>query len=165
MYKKSVIQFKPLKYIAVSAVFKSILSFDHFQYICKICDRKMLKRKIRCLAVGNKLEIFNLPENFLSVRILGRVLVAKRILFKKVAIMSKRQSPKIRGSVSNIPVENLVNNYIVLPVLADSNGLIIVKLKRRIQYKSHVIFEFVRPYFLKSLLLSLKEKNFQYNDI
>lgn len=42
--------------------------------------------------------------------------------------MFKRQSPKIRGTVSNIPVENVVDNYVVLPVLADSNGLIIVKL-------------------------------------
>ena len=78
--------------------------------------------------MGNKLEIFSLPENFSSVRTLGRVLVAKRILFKKVAIMFKRQSPKIRGTVSNIPVENVVDNYIVLPILADSNGLIIVNL-------------------------------------
>ena len=35
MYKKSVIQFKPLKYIAARAVFTSILSFDGLQYIFK----------------------------------------------------------------------------------------------------------------------------------
>ena len=53
----------------------------------------MLKGQIPYQGVCNKLEIFNLPGNLASVRRLERVLVAKPILFKKVGIMSKEQSP------------------------------------------------------------------------
>ena len=62
MYKKLVIQFKPLKYIVTSRVFTSIFSFDGFQYICKTCDEKMLKGKFLCQAVSNKLKIFDFQK-------------------------------------------------------------------------------------------------------
>ena len=59
----------------------------------------MLKRIIPCQAVSNKLEIFNLSKKKLaSIRRLERVLVT-RILFNKVAIMSKGKLPKIRGTI------------------------------------------------------------------
>ena len=60
----------------------------------------MLKGQIPYQAMSNKLEIFNWPGNLASVTWLKRVSVAKRTLFKKIAIMTKRQSPKIRGTVS-----------------------------------------------------------------
>ena len=50
-------------------------------------------------------------------------------------------------------------NYYQLPILADSNGLVIVKFKRKVQYNGDVIL------FLKSLLLYMKENKFLYNDI
>ena len=124
----------------------------------------MLKGKIPCQAVSNKLEIFNLAEKFAFVRRLEMVLVAKRIFFKKIAIISQGQSPKIRGTLCNIPVENIFDIYI-LPRPADNNCLIIVKLKRKVEYKGHVISESVRPHFLKRLLLYLKENNFLYSNI
>ena len=59
----------------------------------------MLRGQILCQALSSKLEIFNLTENLASVRRLERVLVAKRILVKKLAIMSKEKSTKIRDTV------------------------------------------------------------------
>ena len=51
------------------------------------------------------------------------------MLFRKVTIMPKGQSPKVKGAICNIPVEtdDVVNT---LPRGADSNGLIMVKLKK-----------------------------------
>ena len=86
-------------------------------------------------------------------------------MFKKVTIVSKGQSPKIRGAVCNFLVENAADNCNILPRPADSNGLIIVKVKRKVQYKSNVLFESVRPQFLKSLFLYLEAINFLYSDI
>ena len=63
-----------------------------------------------------------------------RVLVAKRTLSKKVAIIFKEQSPMIRGTVCIVLIKN-VDNYNILPRLADSNGLIIVKLKKKCSTK------------------------------
>ena len=46
----------------------------------------------------------------------------------------------------------------------DSNGLIIVKLKRKVDYRSHVFFEPVRPSFDESFLTLLKQFNHLYSD-
>ena len=58
-----------------------------------------------------------------------------RIIFKKLAIMhGKGEFAKIKGSICNILIEtaNIFNN---LPIPADSNGLIVVKLKRDLKYR------------------------------
>ena len=41
----------------------------------------------------------------------------------------------------NIPIESDITN--VLPHGADSNGLLIVKLERKLSYRGHVYFEAV----------------------
>ena len=86
-------------------------------------------------------------------------------MFKNIAILSKDQSSKIRGTLCNFPIENVVGNYNILPRPADSNVLIIVKLKRKVRNKDHVILESVRPHFSKSLLLYMKQNNFLYSDV
>ena len=60
-------------------------------------------------------------------------IVLKPLLFTKVAIMSKIQSSKIKGSACNVPAEIMdVSN--LLPRQANSNGLFIIKLKRKLEY-------------------------------
>ena len=77
------------------------------------------------------------------------MLIAKRILFKKLHIMPKGQSPKIRGAICNVPIDTIdISN--TLPRQAGSNGLVIVKLKRKLEYRGHLYFESVRPYVLIS---------------
>ena len=43
-----------------------------------------------------------------------------------------------------------------VPRPADSNGMIVVKLKRKVEYRTHVLFEPVRPSFVESFLKFLK---------
>ena len=69
------------------------------------------------------LEVCELPKEFRDIRRLERVLVARRLLFKK--IMPKGQSPKLKGALCNIPIDDC--NTLQRP--ADSNSIIIVKLK------------------------------------
>ena len=59
--------------------------------------------------------------------------------------MPKRKSLKIKGSICNIPVSEFNVNCNILPIPTDSNGLIIVKLKQRMEYKGHLVFEVIRP--------------------
>ena len=55
-----------------------------------------------------------------------------RILFKKVVIMhGKGEFATIKGSICNVPIEKS-NICKVLPRPLDSNGLILVKLKRHL---------------------------------
>ena len=63
--------------------------------------------------------------------------------------MSKGQLPKVKGS---IPISEIDNNCDSLPRSADSNGVIIVKLKKKAAYRGHVLFEPVRPRLITILL-------------
>ena len=58
--------------------------------------------------------------------------------------MPKGQSPKLKGALCNIPID-VVDDCNTLQRPADSNGIIIVKLKWKLQYREHVYFESVRP--------------------
>ena len=59
---------------------------------------------------------------------------------------------KIKGSKCNIPTEtaNICN---ILPRLADSNGLIVVKSKRDLKYIGNVSLEPVRPNVTKHSMM------------
>ena len=71
---------------------------------------------------------------------------------------------KMSGIICNFPIDttNVTNT---LPRPADGNGLVIVKLKCKLEYQCHVLFEPVRPVFLKSILNYLKTNNHLYQDV
>ena len=58
--------------------------------------------------------------------------------------MCKGQMPKIKGSICNVPID-VSEVHKILPRAADSNGLISVKLKRKLAYRGQVYFEPVHP--------------------
>ena len=62
---------------------------------------------------------------------------------------------KIKGSIYNIPIEtaNICN---ILQRPADSNGLIVVKLKWDLKYRGCVYFELVHPNDIPQALNYLK---------
>ena len=90
--------------------------------------------------MSNKLSVEWLPREFGNLRQLEIVPVARKILFKKVTVMPKDQSPKVRGSICNIPISDIDSNCNSLTRPADSNGVNVVKLKRKVEYRSHVLF-------------------------
>ena len=63
-----------------------------------------------------------------------------------MTVIPKGKSLKIKGSICNIPVSEVDVNCNMLPRPADKNGLIIVKLKHKLEFKGHLAFEAVRPY-------------------
>ena len=78
--------------------------------------------------------------------------------------MPKGQSPKLKGALCNVPID-VADICNTLPRPADSNGIVIVKLKRKLQYRGHVYFESVRPDIIFRLLQYLKLNNSLYHDI
>ena len=65
-----------------------------------------------------------------------KVIIARRLLFKKISIMSKGQSPKLKSVLCNISID-VVDICNTLPRSADSNGIVIVKFKKKLIYKGH----------------------------
>ena len=105
-----------------------------------------------------------MPNILADLNRLERVLISRRILFKKVSIMPKGRFPKLKGSICNIPID-LADITNVLPHGGDSNGLVVVKLKRKLNYQGHVYFEADRPETVFHSLLYLRQNSALYSDI
>ena len=165
LYRRSVVLFVKKKYL-IEHIDKMYLvsSFDNCMYICKTCDGRMKNGMIPCQAVSNKLELYDFPAELRYVNKLEKVLIAKRILFKKVAIMPKGQFPKLKGSICNIPIDTVSISQ-TLPNPSHSNGVTVVKLKKKMEFKGHVFFESVRPQIIVRLLQYLKVNNELYYNI
>ena len=83
----------------------------------------------------------------------------KKNFFKKMAVMPKGKLLKMKGIICNIPVNEVDVNCKSLPRPADSNSLLIVKLKHKLEYKLHVVFESVRLALVIQFLEFLKNHN------
>ena len=143
MYKKTVIVFKRNRYDHVSCT-SAVISYDGQFSICKTCEKSLRKNNIPCQAFCNKLQVVFFPEELKNIRRVERTLVPSRIFFKKVTIMLKGNSPKMKGSLCNIRISEVFDTCKSLRRPPDSNGLVIVKLKCKIEYRSHELFEPVR---------------------
>ena len=122
-------------------------------YICRTGHSSLRQ------AVSNMLKICLAPDELKILNKLELALISRRILFKK------GRFPKLRGSIYNIPIHaNEFTN--ILPHGPDSNGLVIVKVKRKLSFCGHVYFEaFYFPEFINQALLYLKKYNPLYQDI
>lgn len=85
-----------------------------------------------------------------DVLLLSGRIVAARALLKKATVPPKWQSPKTKGSTCNIPISERYNNCNLLSMFADTNGVIIVKLKRKVGHRGYVIFEPLGPTIIES---------------
>ena len=80
----------------------------------------------------------------------------------KVAIMPKGQFPQLKDAICNIPIETM---DITNTQGGDSSGLLMVKLKRKLNFWGHVYFQAVSPEFIHATLSYLKENNVSYSNI
>ena len=119
-------------------MFSLVGSFDGNFCISMTCGKKLKKNCIPCQAVYNQLELCELPKEFRDIRRLEKVLVGRRLLFKKISIMPKGQSPKLKGALCNVLID-VVDICNTLPRPADSNGIVIIKLKRKYNTKAMFI--------------------------
>ena len=109
--------------------------------------------------------VVELSKLFQDIRGFERLFVSRWILFKIAAVMPKDKSLNIKRSACNIPVSEVDVNCNMLVRPADSNGLITVKLKRKLENKDHVVFEAVRPDVVIQFLEFLRSHNDLHSDI
>ena len=139
-------------------------SFDGKEYICKTCHAKLLKGQLPAQAVVNNLFVDESPTELSALEKLEQILVAQRIVFEKVVIMPKGQQRKIKGAICNVPVE-CSQTCNVLPRPPDRSGIILLKLKRKLQFRGHVYFQAVCPQFVINTLNWLVANNPLYRNI
>ena len=165
LYKASVNLLNREMYINVSAtVFTNVKSFDANEYICKTCNLYLSKGKIPCQAVCNNMYVDKIPPELACLEKLEQILIAQRIIFEKIIVMPKGQQKKVKGAICNVPVE-CDDTCKVLPRPPERSGIIMLKLKRKLEFRGHVYFQAVRPQFILSALNWLKLNNPLYNSI
>ena len=104
------------------------------------------------------------PPELANLEKLEQILVSQRIVFEKIVVMPKGQQKKIRGRICNVPV-SCEETCRVLPRPPDSSGIIMLKLKRRLQFRGHVYFQAVRPEVVLHALQWLKRNNELYENV
>ena len=78
--------------------------------------------------------------------------------------MPKGNFPKLKCSICNVSFDTAdVSN--VLSRSANSNSLVVKKLKRKLTYSGHVYFEAVWPELLNQALMYVKKNNQLYSDV
>ena len=119
-------------------------------------SQEITQRDHAAQTASNNLQIFELPSRFRDLRKLEKFIIARRLLFKKVKIMPNGQCPKIKGEICNVP-RNADDICKVLPRGTDNNGVVQLCLKKRLNFKSHVLFEDIRPKVVHGVLNFLKK--------
>ena len=139
-------------------------SFDGKEYVCKTCHGKLLKGQQPCQAVVNNLFVDETPTELAALEKLEQILIAQRIVFEKIVVMPKGQQRKIKGAICNVPVE-CSQTCNVLPRPPDRSGIILLKLKGKLQFRGHVYFQAVRPQFVINALNWLIANNPLYRNV
>ena len=134
------------------------------EWICHTCHAHLKKGCMSTLAVANKLQLSEIPSELSDLNILERHLIAKCIPFAKIIPLPRGRQRLIRGNVVCVPseVQETVN---ALPRLRSESQVMRVKLKRRLSYRGHQLFQTVTWSKLVSALLKLKQVHPEYQDV
>ncbi|KAI3357212.1 hypothetical protein L3Q82_015677 [Scortum barcoo] len=113
------------------------------------------------LAVANNLELADIPPELCDLNILERHLIAKCITFAKIIPLPKGRQRAIHGNVVCVPSE-VQETVDALPRLRSESQVMRVKLKRRLCYRGHQLFQTVTWSKLVQALHKLKHIHPQF---
>ena len=78
--------------------------------------------------------------------------------------MLKGQQRRIKGAICNVPVD-CEQTCRILPCPPERSGIILLKLKRKLEFRGHVYFQVVRPQLIQAALTWLQINNPLYANI
>ena len=126
-------------------------------WICLVCHKWLKNRKIPPMSMnGNNLKAMEMPEDLQNLNTLEQFLVTPVIPFMKVICLPKGQQKGMHGPV--VCVASDINKTLThLPRTLDDSGLIKVKLKRKLEYRGHHLYQQARPNVVAKALNYLKQ--------
>ena len=107
------------------------------KYLNAIRNQSVIPRKVPCQAVYNDMFVDDIPTELSTLEKLEQILIAQRIVFEKIVLMPKGQQRKIKGAICNVPVK-CDKTCQTLPRAPESSGIILLKLKLKLQFRGHV---------------------------
>ena len=139
-------------------------STDGRTWICITCDRALQKGNMPRQAKANGLSLFDIPPELSRLNEVEIRLLSRRIPFMKIVALPKGKQKAIHGPAVNVPTQlDTICN--LLPRLPNECEIIPMKLKRRLCYKSHYMYDSVHPQNIIDALKWLIQNNKHYSDV
>ena len=115
-------------------------------------------------AKANGLQLCPIPSELSGLNLLELRLISLRVPFIKMVALPSGKQRCIHGAAVNVPskVDNVCN---VLPRLPSETELIALKLKRKLAYRGHYMYDYISPEKVLTALKWLKQNNPLYADI
>ncbi|XP_078328196.1 uncharacterized protein LOC144623624 [Crassostrea virginica] len=132
-------------------------------WICYTCHRKIMSGNIPAEASFNNMAVEEIPTELNELNYLEKHLIGLHIPFMKVMALPHGGQKNIHGPVVCVPSD--LKKVTKLPIKADENMLLRVKLKRKLNYKGYFEYQFVNPTHIRKALDFLKRNNQWYENI
>ena len=115
-------------------------------------------------AKENGLQLSEIPSELSGLNALELRLIFLRVPFMKMVALPSGKQRSIHGPAVNVPskVDTICE---VLPRLPSQSELVPLKLKRKVAYRGHYMYDYIRPQKLMDALRCLKVNNPLYADI
>ncbi|XP_078578075.1 uncharacterized protein LOC144862999 isoform X1 [Branchiostoma floridae x Branchiostoma japonicum] len=133
-------------------------------WVCMTCHNALKQGRVPTQSWGNNLELDEVPPQLKDLRPLELRLISQRIPFMKLVGLPRGGQKAIHGSAVNVPTK-LQTITSLLPRLPATAEVVPLKLKRRLCYQGHYMYEYIRPKKVVDALVWLKNNNPLYKDI
>ena len=168
-YRSSVVHVKTEKYKAAPSTAKILKTKDHpmthdATWICNTCNNALKAERLPTQSWANDLQLDDIPPALQGLRPLEIRLISLRIPFMKLVALPRGGQKAIHGSAVNVP-SKLQSFTTLLPRLTETAEVFALKLKRKLAYEGHYMYEYVRPKHVMDALIWLKQHNPLYQDI
>ena len=166
MYRKTVQEFQVSKYDRAPSEFivSESVRLQGKQWICKTCHNALKRGILPAQAKSNNLELDNIPLELSDLNPLEVRLISLRIPFMKMVALPCGKQRAIHGPAVNVPTD-LTPVCTLLPRLPSQTQMVPMKLKRKLCYKGHYMYQYVRPAKVLAALQWLKLNNPLYKDV
>ena len=128
------------------------------KYICKTCHGSLKSGKIPSQAAANSMYLPALPDALRNLNQLEKHLISPIIPFMKIMTLPKGLQKGIHGPVVCVP-SNVSKVQKVLPRPLNDDTLLKVKLKRKMEYRGHHLYQQVSMSKIRTALEWLVQNN------
>ena len=137
------------------------------EFICICCRNNLRQKKPKMpdQACANGLQLHDIPQNLQNIFPLERRVISPRIPFITILVMKRYGGHyKVNGPPVNVPA-TLDQIMEILPRMPSDLQLHPVKLKCKLKYKTHYMYDMISRGHVMSAITWLKECNSHYKDI
>ena len=171
LWRKSVIKLDFRRYQNFPELVRKIFSHNFIKfsidqqiYVCKTCDKSIKEKKLPSQAKANSLHLDTIPEILAELNELEIRLISRRILFMMLKELPSGRQRGLKGPAVNVPA-NLGGAITLLPRIPSNMHIVTMEFKRRLQYKTNYLKDFIHPQQVMAALNYLKDNNSLYTDV